>query len=165
MTSTRARLAAAIRGQGPERRTVLLISVLLGFESVLYSAVTPVLPHYAHLFGASKPAIGVLAAAYPAGMLPGSLVGWWIATRAGVRRTTVVGLVLFTAAIVAFGFASSLVALDSLRFIQGIACGCIWGGGLAWVIAIAAAKSWDPYWPRQFSERCWDRYSARSRSR
>jgi predicted MFS family arabinose efflux permease len=138
MSSTRMqRVAAAIRGQGPERRTVLLISVLLGFESVLYSAVTPVLPHYAHLFGASKPAIGVLAAAYPAGMLPGSLLGWWIATRAGVRRTTVVGLVLFTASIVAFGFGSDLGALDGLRFIQGIACGCIWGGGLAWVIAIA----------------------------
>ena len=95
------------------------------------------LPHYAHVFGASKPAIGVLAAAYPAGMLPGSLIGWWIATRAGVRRTTVVGLLLFTAAIVAFGFGSSLAVLDALRFVQGIACGCIWGGGLAWVIAIA----------------------------
>jgi MFS family permease len=70
-------------------------------------------------------------------MLPGSLVGWWIATRAGVRRSTVVGLVLFTASIIAFGFGSSLAALDSLRFVQGIACGCIWGGGLAWVIAIA----------------------------
>jgi ACDE family multidrug resistance protein len=131
------RLAAARDRYGPERGTVLLISVLLGFESVLYSAVTPVLPHYAHQFGASKPAIGVLAAAYPAGMLPGSVVGWWIATRAGVRRATVVGLVLFTAAIVAFGFGSSLAALDGLRFVQGIACGCIWGGGLAWVIAIA----------------------------
>jgi ACDE family multidrug resistance protein len=138
MTSTLTqRLAAARDRHAPERRTVLLISVLLGFESVLYSAVTPVLPHYAHQFGASKPAIGVLAAAYPAGMLPGSLLGWWIATRAGVRRTTVVGLVLFTASIVAFGFGTSLVVLDALRFIQGMACGCIWGGGLAWVIAIA----------------------------
>ncbi len=138
MSSTLARrLAAGRHGRRPERGTVVLISVLLGFESVLYSAVTPVLPHYAHQFGASKPAIGVLAAAYPAGMLPGSLIGWWIATRAGVRRTTVVGLVLFTVSIVAFGFGSSLAALDSLRFVQGIACGCIWGGGLAWVIAIA----------------------------
>jgi MFS family permease len=116
---------------------VVLIRVLLGFESVLYSVVTPVLPHYVHEFGASKAAIGVLAAAYPAGMLPGSLLGGWIATRAGVRRTTVVGLLLFTVSIVAFGFGSHLAVLDGLRFVQGIACGCIWGGGLAWVIAIA----------------------------
>ena len=115
----------------------MLIRVLLGFESVLYSVLTPVLPHYAHAFGASKPAIGVLVAAYPAGMIPGSLLGWWIATRAGVRRTTVVGLVLFTCSIVAFGFGSDIAVLDGLRFVQGIACGCVWGGGLAWVIAIS----------------------------
>jgi predicted MFS family arabinose efflux permease len=115
----------------------MLIRVLLGFESVLYSVVTPLLPHYAHAFAASKPAIGVLAASYPAGMLPGSLLGGWIASRAGVRRTTVVGLLLFTGAIVAFGFGSNIAALDGLRFVQGIACGCIWGGGLAWAIAIA----------------------------
>lgn len=116
---------------------MVLIRVLLGFESVLYSVVTPVLPHYAHQFGASKTAIGVLAAAYPAGMLPGSLLGGWIATRAGVRRTTVIGLLLFTVSITPFGFGSSISALDGLRFVQGVACGCIWGGGLAWVIAIA----------------------------
>jgi MFS family permease len=121
----------------PEQRTIVLISVLLGFESVLYSVITPVLPHYAHAFRASKPAIGVLAAAYPAGMLPGALLGGWIASRAGVRRTTAFGLLLFTGAIVAFGFGSGIVVLDVLRFVQGIACGCIWGGGLAWVIAIA----------------------------
>lgn len=121
----------------PERSTVALIRVLLGFESVLYSVLTPVLPHYAHAFAASKPAIGVLAASYPAGMLPGSLLGGWLATRAGVRRTTALGLLLFTGAIVAFGFGADLLVLDALRFVQGIACGCIWGGGLAWVIAIA----------------------------
>ena len=115
----------------------MLISVLLGFEAMLYSTVTPMLPHYAREFGASKPAIGVLAASYPAGMIPGSLLGGWIATRAGVRRTTIVGLLMFTVSIVAFGFATDMAALDRLRFVQGTACGCIWGGGLAWVIAIA----------------------------
>jgi len=117
--------------------TVMLIRVLLGFESVLYSVITPLLPHYAHAFAASKPAIGILAASYPAGMLPGSLLGGFLATRAGVRRTTALGLLLFTAAMVAFGFGSDLAVLDGLRFLQGIACGCVWGGGLAWVIAIS----------------------------
>jgi len=135
VTALRTRLAP--RALDPKRSTVVLIRVLLGFESVLYSVLAPVLPHYAHAFGASKPAIGVLAAAYPAGMLPGSLLGGWIATRTGVRRTTVVGLLLFTISIVAFGFGSDILALDGLRFVQGIACGCIWGGGLAWVIAIS----------------------------
>ena len=138
MTALRTRLPRpAQRALDPEQRTIILIRVLLGFEAVLYSVLTPVLPHYAHAFGASKPAIGLLAASYPAGMIPGALLGGWIATRAGVRRTTVVGLLLFTCAIVAFGFGSDITTLDGLRFVQGIACGCIWGGGLAWVIAIS----------------------------
>ena len=92
MTQLEARIRAARSERGPEARTVMLLGILLGFESVLYSVVTPVLPHYQHQFGASKPAIGLLAAAYPAGMLPGSLLGGWMATRAGVRRTTGFGL-------------------------------------------------------------------------
>ena len=97
MTTLQSRRRRAERPpRDPEPRAVTLIRVLLGFEAVLYSVITPVLPHYAHEFAASKPAIGVLAAAYPAGMLPGSLLGGWIAARAGVRRTIVVGLLLFT---------------------------------------------------------------------
>lgn len=114
-----------------------LIRALLLFEASLYSAVTPVLPHYAQSLHASKPAVGLLAAAYPAGMIPGALIGGWIATRAGVRRTTLVGLIGFAVAIAGFGFGTDIVTLDLLRFVQGVACGCIWGGGLTWVIAIA----------------------------
>ena len=64
MTAPRTRRPRpSLRALDPEQRTIVLIRVLLGFESVLYSVLTPVLPHYAHAFGASKPAIGVLAAA------------------------------------------------------------------------------------------------------
>jgi MFS family permease len=134
VTAFAGRLAAQARAPGG--RIVLMISVLLGFESVLYSTVAPILPHYAHEFGASKPAIGLLVASYPAGMIPGSLLGGWIATRAGVRRTTIVGLLMFTVSIIPFGFATDIATLDLLRFVQGAACGCIWSGGLAWVIAL-----------------------------
>ena len=134
MNALAGRLAA--KTSGPEGRIVLLISVLLGFEALMYSTVAPLLPHYAHEFGASKPAIGLLAATYPAGMIPGSLLGGWIATRAGVRVTTVVGLFMFTVSIIPFGFATGMATLDLLRFVQGAACGCIWSGGLAWVIAL-----------------------------
>ncbi len=120
-----------------ERRIVALVRALLLFESAMYSAVTPILPHYAHAFGASKPAVGVLAAAYPAGILPGSLAAGWLATRVGVKRTALVGLLLFAVSIAAFGFGSDIVTLDALRFVQGAACGFIWGGGLTWVIAVA----------------------------
>jgi MFS family permease len=137
MTRLLARIEAARSARGRQSRTVMLLGVLLGFESVLYSVVTPVLPHYQHQFSASKPAIGLLAAAYPAGMLPGSLLGGWMATRVGVRRTTVLGLLLFSVSVAPFGFGAQLGVLDGLRFVQGIGCGCVWGGGLAWAIASA----------------------------
>lgn len=122
---------------GSAQSTVTLVGTLLLFEAILYSAVAPVLPHYQHMLHASKPEIGVLVACYPAGMVPGSLLATWLATRTGVRRTTVVGLLIFSVAIAAFGFATNIVALDTLRFVQGMACGFVWGGGLAWVIAVA----------------------------
>lgn len=130
---------ASARNQAPasERTQVRLVRHLLAFESSLYAAVTPVLPHYAHTLHASKPAVGVLAAAYPAGLIPGSLLGGWIASRIGVKRTAVAGLIAFGIAIAAFGFATAIVSLDLLRAIQGAACGLIWGGGLTWVIAVS----------------------------
>ena len=112
-----------------------LVRILLLFESTLYAAVTPVLPHYARELGASKPAIGVLAAAYAAGLIPGGLLGGWLAARVGVRRTTLTGLFAFAVWVAAFGFANDIVTLDVLRVLQGVASGCIWGGALTWVIA------------------------------
>lgn len=123
--------------QDPAHGTVVLVRVLLLFESAMYSAIAPVLPHYAQTLGASKPAVGLLAGAYPAGMVPGSLLGAWIATRAGVRRTCLIGLLVFAVSIAGFGFGTDIVTLDVLRFFQGVGCGLIWGGGLTWVIAAA----------------------------
>jgi MFS family permease len=131
------RTAADAAPGGTEQRIVVLVRTLLLFESAMYSAVTPVLPHYAHALHAGKPAVGVLTAAYPAGIVPGSLLGAWIAHRAGVRRTTLIGLLLFAVSIAGFGFGTDIVTLDALRFVQGAGCGFIWGGGLTWVIAVS----------------------------
>ncbi len=138
MCLLRSRLKTVKYGrQDPARGTVVLIRVLLLFESAMYSAITPVLPHYAHVLGASKPAVGILTASYPAGIIPGSLIGAWVATRTGVRRTSLIGLLLFAVSIAGFGFGTNIVTLDALRFIQGAGCGFIWGGGLTWVITVA----------------------------
>jgi MFS family permease len=134
------RPATSGSGRHPQASLVSLVAMLLAFESSLYSAVTPVLPHYANSLHASKPALGLLSAAYPAGLIPGSLLGGWIASRIGVRRTTLAGLIFFAVAVAAFGFATDLVALDALRAGQGLFCGLIWGGGLTWVIAASPAE-------------------------
>ncbi len=132
------RRAAAKRALTPAaRRVALLAGALLTLESTLYSAVAPLLPHYARTLHLSKSAAGVLAATYAAGLIPGSLLGGWLARRLGVRTATLVGLAGFVAATAPFGFVHPVVALDSLRAIQGVAAGCIWGGALTWLIQAA----------------------------
>ncbi len=135
-------MSTVARPSSEERSTasvIRLVQALLLVESSMYSAVTPLLPHYARALHASKPSLGVLAAAYAGGLVPGSLLGGWLAIRIGIRRTTLIGVLAFALAVIAFGLASDLSSLIDLRIAQGVACGCIWGGALTWVIAIAPA--------------------------
>jgi MFS family permease len=119
------------------RRLMRTVRILLAFESAMYTAVTPLLPHYARVLHASTAEIGLLTAAYSVGLIPGSLLGGWLSARCGVRRTTLTGLIGFGLAVIGFAVAPDLLALDLLRLVQGVFCGLIWGGGLTWVIAQA----------------------------
>lgn len=121
-------------GDDGVRGIVTIVRTLLLFESAMYSALTPVLPHYAHALHLAKPAVGVLTASYPAGIIPGSLLAAWATSRLDARRATIVGLLVLAASVVAFGFGTDVALLDALRFIQGVGCGFIWVGGLTWVI-------------------------------
>jgi MFS family permease len=135
------RLRARARGPRDELASLIrTVRCLLLFESAMYSTLTPVLPHYARVLHAGKPSLGLLVAGYPAGLIPGALLGGWLASRQGVRRTTIAGLIGFGIAIAGFGLCTQIVALDLLRVAQGAFCGLIWGGGLTWLIAAAPVK-------------------------
>ncbi|MHB1837191.1 MAG: MFS transporter [Solirubrobacteraceae bacterium] len=124
-------------GDDAARPIVVIVRTLLLFESAMYSAVTPVLPHYAHALHLGKPAVGLLTASYPAGIVPGSLLAAWVTARRDARRATITGLLVLAGATVAFGFGTDITLLDALRFLQGVGCGFIWVGGLTWVIGAA----------------------------
>ena len=79
----------------------------------------------------------MLAGAYPAGILPGSLSAPGSPRAPACGAPPLIGLLVFAVSIVGFGFGTSIVTLDALRFLQGAGCGFIWGGGLTWVIAVA----------------------------
>jgi len=122
------------------RPIVLLTSAVVLLDTLFFSALTPLLPHYAHELGLSKVGAGVLAGAYPAGALAGAIPSGIVAARVGVKPTVLVGLVVVAVCTVIFGIATSEWALDTARFFQGVASAFSWTGALAWLVAAAPAE-------------------------
>jgi MFS family permease len=117
---------------------------LLGFacaivltDTVFFSALTPLLPHYTRAAGLSKAAAGVLVGAYPAGTLVGALPGGLLVARVGDRLVAILGLALMSASTLVFGWTAIPALLDAARFVQGIAGACTWAAALAWLAVTA----------------------------
>jgi MFS family permease len=119
------------------RRLLLLASAVVFVDTAFYAAITPLLPHYVDELDISKSAAGVLAAAYPAGTFLGALPGGWLAARAGVRPTTLLGLTIMGVSSIAFAFGTNVVVLDVARFVQGVGGAMTWAGALGWLIGEA----------------------------
>ncbi len=122
----------------PPRRLVIFICVVVCLDTAFYAAVAPLLPHYTDEFGLSKLSAGILTAAFPAGVIVGSLPSGGLAARIGARTTVIVGLAVIAIASVVFGLAQHIVLLDGARFVQGLGSACAWTGGLAWVTSAAS---------------------------
>ena len=117
------------------RRLLLLVAVLVWVDTLLYSALTPLLPHFAQTLHLSKAGAGVLVAAYAAGALVGGVPGGAAAVRFGPQRAVLVGLTLMGLASLAFAFAHGFWPLAGARFLQGVGSGFTWAGAFAWLLA------------------------------
>jgi MFS family permease len=117
------------------RRLLPLVCVVIFVETMLYSALVPLLPHYKDEFGLSKSAAGLLVGAYAAGALVAALPGGIAAARYGPRRALLIGIVLMGVASLAFGFAGDAWTLGIARFMQGVGGSLAWAGALTWLIA------------------------------
>jgi len=119
------------------RRLIPLIAVVVFVDTMLYAALTPLLPHFAADLGLSKARAGVLVAAYAAGALIGGLPGGFAAARLGARRAVLVGLTGMGLASVGFAFADSFATLFAARLVQGMGSAFTWAGAFAWLLAAA----------------------------
>jgi len=119
------------------RRLLLLVSALVWVDTLLYSALTPLLPHFARDLHLSKAGAGVLVAAYAAGALVGGLPGGAAAVRLGARRAVLVGLTLMGLSSLGFAYAHGFWPLATARFLQGCGSGFTWAGAFAWLLAAA----------------------------
>jgi predicted MFS family arabinose efflux permease len=119
------------------RRLPIVVGAIVLVDTMFYAAITPLLPRLADDLGFGKNGAGVLAGAYAAGTLIGSLPAGWLAARLGVKTTVLAGLALMAVSGLAFAFGTSLVVLDAARFLQGVGGACSWAGGMAWLAAEA----------------------------
>jgi MFS family permease len=119
------------------RRLTLFVSLVVLVDTMLYAALTPLLPHFAHELGLSKALAGVLVGAYPFGALLGGVPGGFAAARLGPRRAVIAGLVLFALASVALAFADTFAMLVAARLVQGAASALSWAGAFSWLIGAA----------------------------
>jgi MFS family permease len=117
------------------RRLLLLVCALVWVDTMLYAALTPLLPHFVHQFHLSKAGAGLLVGAYAAGALVGGLPGGAAAARLGARRAVLVGLTLMGLASLGFAFAHGFGPLAAARFLQGVGSGFTWAGAFAWLLA------------------------------
>jgi MFS family permease len=121
------------------RRLLLLTGAIVLVDTMFFSALTPLLPHYVDELDLGKAGAGVLQAMYPLGALVAGIPGGIAAARLGVKPTVLIGLSLLALTTVAFGLADSAWALDLARFLQGISSAFSWTGALAWLVAAAPA--------------------------
>jgi MFS family permease len=115
------------------RRLLALVSAIIFVDTLLFTALTPLVPTYADEFDLSKAGAGILVGAYGAGALFGGIPGGLAAARWGPKRAVVGALLLLATASFAFAFAGTVVALGLARFVQGIASTATWAGALTWI--------------------------------
>ena len=119
------------------RRLVLLLSAVVAVDTMFYTALAPLLPHFASRYDLGKGGAGALAALYALGVLGASVPGGLAASRLGPKRAVLLGVALTAVASLGFGLAGDKWTLGAARLAQGIGSAFSWAGALAWLMGAA----------------------------
>jgi MFS family permease len=118
-------------------RLLTLTSAIVLVDTIFFTALAPLLPHYASQFGLGKGGVGLLAGAFAGGVLVAAIPSGLGTTRFGARAMTLVGLGLLGATSLTFGLAGRLDLLLAARFLGGVGSACSWTATVTWLTADA----------------------------
>jgi MFS family permease len=117
------------------RRLAVFVAIVVLAESAFYAVVPPLVPGFVRDVHLTTTEVGILVAAYPAGLLLAAIPSMALIDWRGVRTGTVVGLALLIVATLAFAWATAPLLLDLARLIQGVGGAVAWASALAWLTA------------------------------
>jgi ACDE family multidrug resistance protein len=122
-------------GPASIRRTLILVSAVVCFESLFFTVLAPLLPAFSQRLHLSVASAGLLSAAYASGALLAAVPSGLLVARLGSKRTTLVGQLVLGVASVGFGVAPDSAAVFGARVAQGCGCALAWTGGLTWLVS------------------------------
>ena len=121
------------------RRLVLFVGSVFAAESAFFSVVPPLVPQLVRDVHLTTTEVGILVAAYPAGVLLAAIPAMALVDRRGVKMATVLGIGVLIASTLGFAWGTSPLVLDAARFVQGVGGAVAWAGALAWLTSSSPA--------------------------
>jgi MFS family permease len=121
------------------RRLAVFVGSVFAVESAFFAVVPPLVPQLVRSIHLSTVEVGILVAAYPAGVLLAAIPSMALVDRRGVRIATVVGLGILIASTLGFGWGTNALLLDASRFVQGVGGAVAWAGALAWLTSTTSS--------------------------
>jgi len=124
-----------VRDAKRETSALVVVSLALLADMMLYGIAVPVLPALAREYGVSSASLGFLFGVYAVAMIAlMPVVGLWT-DRAGPRKPLLVGLVGLASSTLLFAFAPGYGFLIAARALQGASAAVSWTAGLALLAA------------------------------
>ncbi|MEA2644633.1 MAG: hypothetical protein QOG08_1659 [Chloroflexota bacterium] len=121
------------------RRLAVFVGSVFAAESAFFAVVPPLVPQLVRSVHLSTTEVGILVAAYPAGVLLAAIPAIALVDRRGVKVATVVGIGILIASTLGFGWGTNAVLLDASRFVQGVGGAVAWAGALAWLTSTTSS--------------------------